>query len=211
MAARAADCDQFHQYPNQQGDGAAFAGVSPMPNVPAGGAVSQWLCFFPRSAPVANVKAVLLRADGSAAPYATYDVTFNRTYYPGQTAVKVSFQLIPGHKLRRGMKVEYRLEFEPSMPASDPRPDGQPATACNLTTNYCIGIYPNGEFWVGNPRSDFQRAGNVYADQPDSKPPSRRFSVSCSEVEYCIALDDQGNHFAGSIRMTSGGDNFRKR
>lgn len=210
-SARAADCDQFHQYPNQQGDGDAFSGISPMPAVPSGGAVAQWTCFFPRNTPIADVKAVLLRANGAQAPYATYDVTFNRTYYPGQTAVKVSFQLIPGHKLRRGMKVEYRIEFEPAAAAAAVPTTGQPALACSQATNYCVGIYPNGDYWVGNPRTDFQRQGNLYADKPDPKAAPRRFSVSCSEQEFCVAFDDQGARFAGSIRITEGGDNFRKR
>lgn len=209
--AWAADCDQFHQYPNQQGAGDAFSGISLLPTVPPGGAVAQWTCFFPRNTAVADVKAVLLRANGAPAPYGTFDVTFNRSYYPGQTAVKVSYQLIPGHKLRRGMKVEYRIEFEPPASTIEMPIGGQPALACSQTTNYCVGIYPNGDFWVGNPRTDFRRQGNLYAEKPDPTAKPRQFSVSCSEQEFCVAFDDLGSRFAGSIRITDGGDNFRKR
>ena len=209
--ASAADCDQFHQYPNQQGESDRFSGVSPMPDVPAEGSVAQWLCFFPRNSPIANVKANLLRHNGTAAPYATYDVTFNRTYYEGQTAIKVSYQLIPGHKQRRGMKVEYSIEFEPTTATADKTVSGQPAMACSQGTNYCIGIFPNGDFWVGNPRTDFRRQGNLYGEKPDPKAKARSFSISCSEQEFCVAFDNEGARFAGSIRITDGGDNFRRR
>lgn len=208
--ATAADCDQFHQFPNQQGNGDTFSGVSPMPDVPPDGSVAQWTCFFPRNTPVANVEANLLRRDGSRAPYATYDVTFNRAYYEGQTIIKVSYQLIPGHKQRRNMKVEYKIDFEPPATAVDQAVFGQPAMACNQGTTYCIGIFPNGDFWLGNPRTDFKKQGNVYGNEADPRAKPRQFSIACSEAEYCVAFDNAGARFAGSIRP-GGGDDFRKR
>jgi len=113
-SARAEVCDQFHTYPNQPGPGPVYEGTSKMPDPKEElRPVLQWECFFVNPSHVLNVDAVLYDSGGYPVPYVQYDVTFNRKYYPGQTAIKVSFQRLPTTaKIEKNLHVQYKIIFE---------------------------------------------------------------------------------------------------
>ena len=113
-SARAEVCDQFHQYPNQPGPGPVYEGASKMPDPKEElRPVLQWECFFVNASHVLNVDAVLYDSAGYPVPYVQYDVTFNRKYYPGQTAIKVSYQRLPTTaKIEKNLHVQYKIIFE---------------------------------------------------------------------------------------------------
>jgi hypothetical protein len=113
-SARAEVCDQFHTYPNQPGPGPIYEGTSKMPDPKdEPRAILQWECFFVNPSHVLSVDAVLFDSAGNSVPYVQYDITFNRKYYPGQTAIKVNFQRLPTNaKIEKNLHVQYKITFE---------------------------------------------------------------------------------------------------
>lgn len=207
QVAVAANCDQFNQYPVFPGDGPNYSDTSAMPKPTQGlNPVVQWTCFFVNPAHILNLTANLVTSKGEPAPYVLYDVAVNRMYYPGQTAVKLSFQRLPSSKpIEAGLTLRYSVLFEKLSPQTQ-LSLGSPAIACG-STQLCVGISPDGELWLGNPRGGMVKHGNLYGSPPSTP---KQFSVACSEPEYCVAFDSDGNLFSGAIRDRSG-DYFRKR
>lgn len=196
--AQASDCDITEQFPNHPGVGPIYRGESRMTDVAPGGApVVQWNCFFPNRGDVQSVSVRLLRRDGSAARYVTYETTINRNYSDVLTEIKVSLQRIrPLTTPERGLRFVYTIQFGAApLPASV---SGSTPVSC--INQVCVTIHSDGKVDHFDTNS-VDAPGRSRIDGGTGP-----FVVSCTtraegRLEMCAVVDSQGRVWAGPLRM----------
>jgi hypothetical protein len=79
---------------------------------------------------------------------------------------------------------------------------GHGAVACG-STNQCVEVKATGEWRIGNPRNGPEKSGKLPVSDRN-----HAFAAYCSEPEWCVVLDDEGNRWQGSIRSHGDQNDF---